>query len=120
MPVHKILSSRLIKHSSAIQQYFLGARAGLSRQYLKEAMKNADIRFYKWALGAIVTWQNKTIPSNIVHIHGKKDKLLPYRFVKPDIAVADGGHLMIIENAGEISVLLKRLFLRESEVEAHK
>lgn len=120
VPVHKILSFKLIKHSSAIQQYFLGARAGLSKQYLKEAMRNADVRFYKWALGAIVTWRNKTIPSNIVHIHGKKDKLLPYRFVNPDISVAGGGHLMIIENAREVSVLLKRLFLPESKAEIHK
>jgi hypothetical protein len=120
LPVYKILSPRLIKHSSVIQQYFLGAQSNLCKQYLKEAMRNADIKFYKWAIEAILTWQNKVIPSNIVHIHGKKDKLLPYRLVKPDIPVAGGGHLMIIENARELSVLLKRLFLPESKAEAHK
>jgi pimeloyl-ACP methyl ester carboxylesterase len=120
LPVYKILSPSLIKHSSVIQQYFLGAHSNLCKQYLKEAMRNADIKFYKWAIEAILTWQNKTVPSNIVHIHGKKDKLLPYGLVKPDIPVAGGGHLMIIENAGKVSVLLKRLFLPESEAEAHK
>ncbi len=120
IPVYKILSPRLIKRSSAIQQYFLGAHSNLCKQYLKKAMKNADIKFYKWAIEAIITWQNKTVSSNIIHLHGKKDKLLPYRLVKPDIPVAGGGHLMIIENAGEISVLLKGLLLRESKAEVHK
>jgi pimeloyl-ACP methyl ester carboxylesterase len=109
IPLYKILPDRSIKSSLRIQQYFLGAQSKTSRKYIRFALKNADTNFYKWAIGAIMKWDNQTIPSNIIHIHGTNDKLLPYKFVKPDISIKDGGHLMIIENAVEITALLKKL-----------
>lgn len=108
-PLYKILPDASVKRSLHLQRYFLGARSKLTRSYIKFALKNADTNFYKWAIGAIMKWDNQTIPSNIVHIHGTNDKLLPHKFVKADISVEDGGHLIITENANEISALLKKL-----------
>ena len=110
MPVYKILPRSSRKKFLNIQQYFLGAYSNLAKQYLLDAIEKADQKFYKWAVGAILTWQNQTVPLNIVHIHGTNDKLLPYKFVKADIPVNNAGHLMIIENASEISFLLRRVF----------
>ncbi len=108
-PLYKILPDASVKRSLRIQRYFLGAQSKLTRNYIKFALKNADTNFYKWAIGAIMKWDNQTIPSNIVHIHGTNDKLLPHKFVKADISVEDGGHLIITENAGEISAIIKKL-----------
>lgn len=46
---------------------------------------------------------------NIVHIHGRLDRLLPIKFVKADIVVNEGGHLMIVENSAAISQILKNI-----------
>ena len=110
IPAHKMLSYNLVKKTLAIQEYFLGAGSELSRQYEKTVADKANMHFYKWAISAIVTWQNKTAPSNVFHIHGSSDRLLPMRFVKPGFVVNNGGHLMIIENAAEVSAVLKQIF----------
>jgi hypothetical protein len=36
---------------------------------------------------------------------------LPYKFLKADIPVNNGGHLMVIENAEEISALIKNIIV---------
>ncbi len=115
IPLYKILPDAFIKKSLRIQRYFLGARSKTARSYIRFALKNADTDFYKWAIGAIMKWDNKIIPSGIIHIHGTNDKLLPYKFVKADYTIKDGGHLMIIENADEISTLIKKLLENQQE-----
>ena len=110
LPLYKILPAIVIKKTLKAQEYFLGAHSDLARNYLKEKLKTTDVYFYRWAVGAIVHWQNTTANNNIIHIHGKADKLLPFKFVKPDIVINNGGHLMIMENAGEISTILQQIF----------
>jgi len=108
-PLYKILPAWLVKQQSPIRNYFLGAKKQVTKNYVNRAAKHADVNFYRWAIGAIVNWQNQTVPSNIIHIHGTKDKLLPYKFIKAHLKVKNGGHLIIIENAGEISSLIKNI-----------
>ena len=98
-----------VRKYSVIRTYFLGAKSKEAKNYVKQVAKHADIKFYRWAIGAIINWHNKTVPSNIIHVHGTNDKLLPYKFLKPNISIRNGGHLMIIENADEISARLKQI-----------
>ena len=111
IPLYKILSGIVIRKTLKIQEYFLGAQSEQARNYLKEKLKTTDAFFYRWAIGAIVHWQNKTVTNNIVHIHGRADRLLPFKFVKPHIIIDNGGHLMIIENAGTLSGILKNIVI---------
>ncbi|MFT4154235.1 alpha/beta hydrolase [Parafilimonas sp.] len=110
VPVYKIITYGLVKQTLTIQEYFLGASSPVSRQYEKTVVNKTDMHFYKWAIGAIVSWKNKIAPPNVFHIHGSKDRLLPLRFVKAGCIINNGGHLMILENAGEISPVLKQGF----------
>ena len=109
LPVYKVLPEWLLKQNMAIRSYFLGAKKQAAKNYVKHVAEHGDLKFYRWAVGGILTWQNKTVPSNIIHIHGTKDKLLPHKLLKADILVNSGGHLMIMENAEEISKLIKEL-----------
>jgi pimeloyl-ACP methyl ester carboxylesterase len=112
IPLYKILPEILISKTLATQAYFLSAETERAKSYLREKMQKANIAFYKWAIGAIVNWQNKTVSNNIIHIHGQKDRLLPLKFVSADIIINKGGHLMIIENAAALSSLLKSIITK--------
>jgi len=46
-------------------------------------------------------------------VHGTNDKILYYKNVHCDITVANGGHLMVMEQADEVNVILKKLILRD-------
>lgn len=86
-------------------------------RYIKvyeELIANADIEFNKWAVTALVNWNNTHFTNNITHIHGTSDRILPYKFVKCDHMVKQGGHLMIMEQSGLISDMLKHFILSGS------
>ena len=109
IPLYKTLPEWSIRQHSPMREFFLGAKHEHTIRYVKKVAEHADADFYRWAVGAILNWENEIIPSNVVHLHGTNDKLLPYKFVKSDITVNNGGHLMIIENADEVSGLLKSI-----------
>ena len=107
--VYKILPEWSVRKNSLSRNYFLGAKKEETRNYVKQVAEKADANFYRWAIGAILSWQNETVPSNVFHIHGTNDKLLPSRFIKADKLIANGGHLMILENAEAVSSLIRAL-----------
>jgi pimeloyl-ACP methyl ester carboxylesterase len=109
IPLYKFLPEWSVRKQTALRNYFLGAKKRTTKKYVKQVAEKADANFYRWAMGAILSWQNKIIPPNIVHIHGTNDKLLPSKFITADKLINNGGHLIIIENAEEVSSLIKNL-----------
>lgn len=110
-PVYKWTSGSFNKKFNQTFSWFLGVKGTEQRKVRQDLIRDSDPKFTKWAIEAILHWKNKTIPKNIVHIHGTADKLLPYRYVKADHTIKDGEHLMVMDKAGEISALLKKLII---------
>lgn len=52
--------------------------------------------------------ENVTITDNTIHIHGTKDRILPFYCVKSNFIVQDGGHLMTLSHPKEIMDIFKR------------
>lgn len=99
--IHKIFLLKLKK------------RFGLKTpEYIKvyeTIVSKSDFRFNNWAVSALLRWENNPIPANIIHIHGAADKVFPYKFVKCDITVKEGGHLMVMEQANVVSQHLRNI-----------
>ena len=76
--------------------------------------READGPLLLWIVDRIIHWRNETVIPNIVHIHGTADIMLPYRFVKPNHSIEGGEHLMLMNQADEISTLLKRVISGET------
>lgn len=109
IPVYKWIPASLLKKAALFRRLFFGLKGEKQKQIFHQILNDTDTRFTKWAIYSIMHWNNNTIPKNLVHIHGTADKLLPYRLVKADFSIQRGTHLMIMNNADEISVLLKQL-----------
>ncbi len=86
--------------------YYLGAKTKEERKLLSQVTRDADGRFMKWALKAIATWQNESIPANIIHIHGTADKTIPSAGVHPDYRIEGGSHIMIYNRAEEVGKII--------------
>jgi len=106
-PVYKWLPGKLLKASRL--NWILGAKGDAQKKLLRNILADSDPVFLKWAIGAILNWKEKTVPSNVKHIHGTADKLLPFRYVKADFKIPGGTHLMSINKPNEVSDLLKQL-----------
>ncbi len=106
--LHKIFPAKWIKKSNFITNWFFGTATPFDKQVLKVILADTDEIFLKWAIDKLVHWENQVPPENVLHIHGTTDKILPYRFVNCDIKIANGGHLMSLNKAEELTGILRR------------
>ena len=73
---------------------------------LKQIIADTSNEFLAWAAWQILHWENTTLPNNLTHIHGTKDRIFPYSNIKNCIPVKDGGHFMVLNKAEEVSSLI--------------
>ena len=88
--------------------WFFGINSKENKILLTEILKDTDETFLKWAIDKIVTWKNQTIIENIFHIHGSHDRLLPKRYIKSNITIEKGGHLITLSKADDINRILRK------------
>jgi hypothetical protein len=100
---------KIKNHSGKFVLSILGTQGEEQKKVQREILRDSDTYFTRWAVHAILTWRNTTVPENVIHIHGSADRLLPYKYVKAHYTIDKGEHVMIMDNAKEISELLKKL-----------
>ena len=113
--LHKLLSAKLLKSSNFITNWFFGTTSSeFAKQVLKQVLIDTDPTFLKWAIDKIVCWTNITQPQNIFHIHGANDRIIPLKFVKCNVTIKNGGHLMILNMEEELNKILGQQMRRET------
>jgi len=109
LPLYQLATPWILRCIFPLSCWFLGAATPEEKQHLARVIRQTDIRFMKWCIGAIARRKKADTPQNIIHIHGTADRLLPYSLVQPDYTIKGGGHLMVRNKAAEISGLLKKI-----------
>ncbi|NCQ71787.1 MAG: alpha/beta hydrolase [Microcystis aeruginosa W13-16] len=102
-----LIPSQIFNFHSFIIDFLFDVNSNEEKKLIKEFIRNNDSDFLKWSLKEILKWENRQFPSNIIHIHGEKDKLFPFRKIHNRISIKDGGHFMILNKHNEISSILK-------------
>jgi pimeloyl-ACP methyl ester carboxylesterase len=106
--LHKMIPIGLVKNAAIAKRLFT-TETKEDKELLKTIIRESDPEFIKWSLTAILQWENKTIPENLVHIHGSRDEILRMRFTKPTHIISKAGHLMVMNRAEEINRILKEV-----------
>jgi pimeloyl-ACP methyl ester carboxylesterase len=104
---NKLIPAPLYRQANFVVYWLFGVKKKQEKQLLKDIMNDADNDFVDWATNKIVNWNNEQQLSNVVTIHGTADLVLPCN--KADHTVNDGGHLMIVTKAGEVSRILRKI-----------
>lgn len=91
-----------------IVRLFMQATTAEEKQLLNDYLARKDYAYTRWALDAMLHWQNDWIPPGCVHIHGSSDRPFPRRYVHPTHTIIKGGHFMIMNRATEINRILER------------
>ncbi len=108
-PVYKWAPASLqrwvMQHLSGV----FGADTETTKNIYQKIIEKSDTAFNTWALDSMIGWKNKTTPSNSVNIHGTSDKIIPHKNVHWDYKIKGGSHLMIINQADEISHLINKI-----------
>jgi len=111
LPVYKWSTHFIQKAIMQALVYRFGVHSKTGKDIYSNVVSNTNISFNNWAIWALLHWNNTTIPANVTHVHGTADKILPYKNVTANITIASGGHLMVMENAAEISAILRQLLI---------
>jgi hypothetical protein len=102
LKLNRLFPMRSYKLIEPLENYNLGIKAKPEKAMVHDYRKNLDIDYSNWAINAILNWKNKTIPENLYHIHGDKDRIFSIKKINPDFIIRDGGHLMIMQKSDEV------------------
>ena len=101
----KIIPSKLLDPPRWIANILFGTK---KVELLNEILDDTDLKFTKWAIQELSSWENEQRVEKVLKIVGTKDKLIPLKSIKNIRLVKDGGHLMIIDNAKEVSEIINQ------------
>lgn len=110
LPLHRLFPFKAFLWAGyCIVYWFFSLKTVEERQLLRAILMDTDAHFTQWAIHRLITWQNEIIPEHLYQIHGSSDRIFPVHFVEPDCTVPEGGHLMILNQAAQISTLLQKI-----------
>lgn len=103
--LHNLFPVSLLKAGS-IQKRMLSKEKTEDKIILLSVIRESDPDLIRWALGAILSWNNSTVPEGLVQIHGSRDEILPLKYSGATHIIPNGKHLMVMEKAEEINEIL--------------
>lgn len=109
LPVYKLIPGRLMVRAGFLMRLAFGKMNEDDLWLFKDMLKKTSPVFLKWSMGAVLHWDNLTIPPNVYQISGDKDAVFDYRRLKAAEIVKGGTHIMIFEKAKQINKILKRI-----------
>ena len=109
IPIYRILPAKWLTPLGTLFIPTMGKMSKHHRELFVSMLRNTSPVFVKWAMGAILHWKNQTIPQNVYHIIGDKDRVFPYNKIKGAAIVEGGTHIMIFNKAKLINTWLKEI-----------
>lgn len=101
-PLHKLFGDKFyINFAVRIKERF-GFHGKEQEKLFRDMMQSMPAGYFSRACNCIINWHNRHHVLTI-HLHGDNDRILPFRNIKDVIRIAGGSHVMVLNNAGEIS-----------------
>lgn len=101
--MHKWIPILFFKQNNIITNWFFGITSLDEKTLLKQILKDTNPKFLTWAIDKIVSWSNQNAPTNLIQIHGNKDRIFPITFINTEKIINHGGHFMILNKSFEIN-----------------
>lgn len=113
VPIYNIIPEKLFKSVDFLAELVFGQMDKDDIDLFLDMMRGWSTDFLKWAMTAVLHWENETLLPNTYHINGDKDLVFPYKKVKDAIIIRGGTHIMIYDMPNEINAVLKKIFNNE-------
>ena len=107
LPIYKLLPARILNRLGFLIKPMFGHLKDNDAWLFNDMLSKNSPKFMKWAMGAVLKWDNLTIPPNVYHIHGDKDRVFPVKNIRDATIVKDGSHIMIFDKAKQVNKWLK-------------
>jgi pimeloyl-ACP methyl ester carboxylesterase len=97
--------------SAAVAKRMFTRESPEDKALIRAMIRDSDPEFIRWAMRAVLGWNNRTAPKPLLHLHGSRDEVFPIWLTRPTHPIRGGGHLLVMTHAGEVNDLLQRLLL---------
>lgn len=104
--LNKLIPKGMKTKSNFIFNWLFSIQNEKEKQMLDEILEASQPDFTHWALNEILNWKMEGLTENVIRIHGDKDRIFPVVNFNPDYLILDGGHLMVVNKAAEISDII--------------
>lgn len=72
-----------------------------------------DAWLTRWAVSAILNWNPRPLEGvPIFQIHGPHDRVIPAKYVEPDVLLPSGGHLINLTHADEVNAFIEKVIAK--------
>ena len=112
-PVYRLLPGSFYRELGFMVKPIFGKFNEHDAWLFKDMLKKSSPVFIKWAMGAVLKWDNQTIPPKVYHLIGDKDRVFNYKRIKDATVIKGGTHIMIFDRAKEINKLLKSILKKK-------
>ncbi len=107
IPIHKLLPEKQHRKMAYQGRWIVGFGKAYIPEFLGMVNSMAE-NYFQNCINIIVNWNGTRLPKSAIHIHGDRDKLLKYKFVKADHTISGGSHAMIVFQAEEINAIIEK------------
>jgi pimeloyl-ACP methyl ester carboxylesterase len=104
----RLVPATLLKLAALIKHSLMMRPAG-NRRLMRQVIRAGDDRFIRWALSAVLDWDNRVIPQPLYHIHGTRDEVFPIGLTTPTHVVRKGGHMFVVSRPETVNRFLREI-----------
>lgn len=107
VPIYKPIPGTLFNKLGFLAGPIFGKMSADERSLFNSMLSKSSPVFLKWAMHAVLYFNNTEPIANLYHIIGDKDQVFPWEKIKNPTAIIKGGtHIMVFDRADEINQLL--------------
>lgn len=108
--VQHLLNGNMVQKMVSNSSRFFGKMDASEKQLFIQMVEEMDMEFIKWSLNALLKWKRKDFSSQIHHLHGTSDFVIPYKGLKNVKPVHRGDHMMIWNRSDLVNEELFTIF----------
>jgi pimeloyl-ACP methyl ester carboxylesterase len=105
--IHRLAKIDWLRKPYAPFLHLFSVNTDAERQMIKDFIEKTSPGYMEWALGTIFRWSGCLVKVPIKIIHGTKDRTFPFDKAGAHYAVNNGGHLMVLNKAKEVSAMIQ-------------
>lgn len=104
-PWWSLMDNRKVKEWLAYFVY------NIKPEEMSEYVSYTDPVYTQWTTSQILNWIPTGNIPNLYHIHGTRDQMFPFKYIKDSFVINGGDHLMVMKKHKKISSVLSEILL---------
>lgn len=106
IPLYKTINDTAYKRGAMLVKKSFGVANKEQAQKFRDMLDASPKNYFKGAVHCIMSWKNREVPANVIHIHGTADKVISTQKIKANYLIENGSHFMIINKAEQINEII--------------